>query len=243
MELKVQNRQRTGSKVKNLRKEGFIPAVIYSKKIESVNIKLDRIEFEKAYKSAGETEIIDLKVEDDKKEYPVLIDTVQIDPVSGEPIHVNFRLVDLTKVIRVNVPIEFVGEEEHPLIKSGEAIVLTQVDEIEVEVLPKNLPKEFEISVLKLKEIGDTLTLEDLVKTIDTEKIKVLDEDLSVVIASLDYALQPEIEEEEEKTEEELIGEIESSEQNDEEEGEGEGEGKEEGSEKKEEKAEEKKEE
>lgn len=237
MELKVQNRKRTGSKVKNLRKEGFIPAVIYSKKIESINIKLNRIEFEKAYKSAGETEIIDLKVEDDKKEYPVLIDAVQIDPVSGEFIHVNFRLVDLTKVIRVNVPIEYIGEEEHPLIKSGEGILLTQLNEIEVEVLPKDLPREFEINIAGLTEIGDTLTLEDLVKTIDTDKIKILDEDLGIVIASLDYALQPEIEEEEEKTEEELIGEIETEKVKEGEEGE------EKSEEKKEDKAEEKKEE
>lgn len=238
MELKVQNRKRTGSKVKSLRNEGFIPAVIYSKKLESVNIKLGKVDFEKAYRSAGETEIIDLKVRDDNKEYPVLIDEVQIDPVNGSPIHVNFRLIDLTKTIRVNVPIEYTGEQEHPLIKNDEAILLTQLNEIEVEVLPKDLPKEFEVSVLQLKEIGDTLTLADLIKTIDTEKIKILEEDTELVIASLDYALQPEIEEEEEKSEEELIDEIEATEQSESEKGEDK-----EGEEKKQEKTEEKKEE
>jgi large subunit ribosomal protein L25 len=241
MELKVQNRKRTGRKVKSLRKEGLVPAVVFGKETESINLKLNAIEFLKAYRQAGETEIIDLKVEDDKKEYPVLIDEVQIDPVTEDIIHVNFRLVDLSKPIRVHIPIEYTGSENHPLIKNGTAILLTQFDEIEIEVSPRNLPKEFEINIEPLKEVGDVLTIKDLKSVIDTEKITILEEDEEMVIASLDYAIQPELEVEEEVSEEEMIAGIETTGESEDKEGE-EGEDKKESGEKPESQPEEKKE-
>jgi large subunit ribosomal protein L25 len=218
MELTAKKRIRTGQKVKTLRKMGLIPAVIYAPKKESINVEVGNIDFIKVYRSSGETEIVDLKISDDNQEYPVLIDSVSRHPVTDEIIHINFRLVDLTKPIRVNVPIHYTDQAEHPLIKNATAILIVQLDEIEVEVLPRNLPREFNVSVSNLAEIGDVLTLKDLKKVVDLSKIEILEDDEEIVIASLDYATQPELEVEETASEEELIAKVETTEERTEEE-------------------------
>lgn len=211
MELKADPRTIKKSKVKSLRAQNILPGVIFGLKKPSVDVQVGYNDFVRVFKKSGETEIVDLKV--GETEYPVLIEEIQYHPVAENILHVNFRLVDITKVISVNVPVNYFGQEGHPLIKNGTAILLTQFDEIEVEALPRNLPKSIELDVSTLKEIGDTLTIQDLKTYVDPEKVTVLEENDEMVIASLDYAIQPEVEIEGELTEEELISSVEASEE------------------------------
>lgn len=194
MKLQAKNREITGKKVKTIRKAGMIPAVVFEPKKESINISVEYVAFIKAYRVSGETEVIELTVDD--KKYPVIIEEVSYHPVTSSVLHVNFRIVDLKQKIRVNIPIVFVNEETQPLLKTGEALLLTQLDEIEVEALPNDLPKEIVLDVLNLKEIGDSFTIKDIKKVIDTTKVELMEQDEELVIAALDYAQQQEEEEE-----------------------------------------------
>lgn len=194
MKLQAKKREITGKKVKTIRKLGRIPAVVFEPKKESLNVSVDYIAFIKAYRQAGETEVIELDLED--KKYPVIIEEVSYHPVSEEVLHVNFRIVDLKQKIRVNVPVVFINEETHPLLKTGEALLLTQLDEIEVEALPNDLPKEIVLDVQNLKEIGESFTIKDVKKVIDITKVELIEQDEELVVAALDYAQQQEEEEE-----------------------------------------------
>lgn len=197
MKLNVQKRELTGSSVKKLRREGILPAVIFSKGKESVNIQLDLNQFVKVFNKAGETEIIDIAIEGEKETHPVLVKELQYHHIADMVTHVGFQEIDLTQTVRVTVPVNYLGEEEHSMIKNGKAILITLFNEVEIEALPKDIPQVIELSIDSLKQIEDVLTVADLKKVIDTEKVTLLVEDEDAVIAKLDYAEMLEVEEEE----------------------------------------------
>lgn len=206
MEISAKQRTIKGSKVKQLRNQGLIPGSIFStkssrEKAKSIQISLDQIEFSKLYKEAGESTLIKVVIEGDKTR-ECLISEVQFDPVTLNLRNVNFYEVDLTEKITANIPIEVINEELNPLIKSGEAILLTVLSEIEVECLPRDLPQHFEIDVSGLKEIGDMISIEDAIH-IDESKVEILT-DKTEVLVKLDFAEQKEIVEEEEKSVEDV---------------------------------------
>ena len=109
--LQAELRKELGKKVKRLRKDGKLPANIYGKKVKSQSITVNFLEFTKTFKQAGETSLIDLAV--GKKTHPVLITNVQTHPVTDNPIHVDFRQVDLTeKVLKLTKGVSETLREE-----------------------------------------------------------------------------------------------------------------------------------
>lgn len=174
--LKAEKRKVLGRKVKKLRREGVLPANIYGKKIKSLSIKFPVVDFEKVYKAAGETGIVEIAIGKQKK--PVLISNVQLDPVTDKPLHVDFHQVDLKEKTTADVPIELIGES--PAEKQGLGTVVQSINEIEVEALPKDLPDKFEIDLSKLTEVEQTVQVKDLV--VDTKKVKILAEAEQIIV-------------------------------------------------------------
>jgi large subunit ribosomal protein L25 len=208
MELIAQKRETVGKKIKDVRSERKIPAVMFGKGLDSVPLLLDLNSFIKVYREAGETSLVDLKTGDAKES--VLIKDVQLDPVSSLPIHVGFHKVNLKEKITAQIPVEVVGEEENALVKSGDAFVLALLNEITVEALPMDLPSEFVINVAGLLEIGDGVTIGQL--AYDKEKVEIVDHEEDDYVIRLDHA-QMEEEPEEEVSEEEAIAGVEASEE------------------------------
>ena len=165
--LKAEKRKILGQKVKTLRKEGVLPANIYGKKVKSLAIQIPLNEFEKIYKEAGETGIIEISVDSSKR--PVLINNVQMHAVTDIPLHVDFLQIDLKEKVTADVPVDFVGES--PAEKSGLGTAVQQINEIEVEALPTNLPEKFEVDLSKLTEVGKTVLVKDL--DVDTKKVEI----------------------------------------------------------------------
>ncbi|MFC1622353.1 50S ribosomal protein L25 [Patescibacteria group bacterium] len=235
MELKAEKRDLHGKKTKYLRQERKLPAVIFGPGMGSISITIEYNDYIKIFKEAGETQVIDIVI--GEKKYPVLIKEVHPHHITSQPIHIGFYKVDLTKKVTANVPVEIINEEENPLVKSGEYLVLTVTDEIEVEALPNDLPERFEVDALELVNPDTVITTAEL--KYDKSKVEiVLGEDgEEEIIARLDYAQMAEEPEEEEVTEEELMEDIEATEELSEEELEERGElEKKEGKEEKEEK-------
>jgi large subunit ribosomal protein L25 len=216
MQLTGQKREQLGKKVELLREKSLIPAVIFGKGLESLTISIDFNEFSDVFEKAGETSVIDLMLEG--KKHPVLIKEIQEHHITSVPIHVGFYEVNLKEKTNANIPVEVINEEQNELIKSGEAIVLLILDEIEVEALPTDFPEKFIIDATKLPEIDSTLSVADL--DFDKEKVEILDLEPDEVVAKLDYAQMLE-EEEEEVDEAEALADIEATgEKGEEEEGE-----------------------
>ena len=157
---KVDKRKVTGRKVKQLRRDGILPANIYGKKVKSLAVQLVTKDFNKLYSTAGETNIVYVTVDSEKTDRPCLISHIQYNPVTDAPLHADFHQVDLTQKVTAEIPVELVGEAE--IAKSGEGTVVLQNNTLEVEALPTDLPDKFEVDVTTLKAIGDSIKLSDL---------------------------------------------------------------------------------
>jgi large subunit ribosomal protein L25 len=167
--LNVSSREILGKKVKKLRQEGLTPAHIYGKDIKPINISVDSKAFSTIFRDVGETGLIDL-VFGQQKPRPVLVDALQLHPVSGEPLHIDFHQVALTEKVKAEVPIEIVGEA--PAVAEKKGVLLTILDTLEVEALPPDLPEALKVDVSRLSEVNETLKVSDLV--INEKKIEVL---------------------------------------------------------------------
>jgi len=159
-QLKVEKREVFGRKVKNLRKQGTLPANIYGKKIKSLAVQLPKEDFLDVFEEGGEAELLYLRVKGEKEKRPVLVSNVQIHPVSGEVLHVDFQQVDLSQETTVEVPLKFVGES--PAVKEGKGMLLELVNEIQLTCLPTNIPREIEVDISVLKEADQQLMVKDL---------------------------------------------------------------------------------
>jgi large subunit ribosomal protein L25 len=218
VKISTEPRKVLGKKVKNLRKEGILPANLFGKNLKSKAVQLPDKDFRKVFKLAGETGIVELKVKEEV--YPVLIHNVQHDPLTDSVTHVDFHKVNLKEKITARVPIKLVGES--PAEKSKVGLILQTIDEIEIKSLPTDIPHEIEVDISNLSEVGQTVPVKDL--KIDREKIEVENEPEEVVL-SVQSAEMKEEPVEEEKTPEEVEA---TAEKGEEEEAEGKEEGKEE---------------
>jgi len=165
--LKSEVRKIEGRKVKNLRKEGILPGNVYGKNIKSEAVQVVLKDFEKIYKEVGETGLLMLQVGSSEK--PVLIHNLQVNPVSDEPIHVDFLQVDLKEKVEADIPVELVGES--PAEKQAIGTVVQYLNEIKVEALPTDLPEKFEVDTSVLAEVDQAIFVKDL--KVDSGKVEI----------------------------------------------------------------------
>lgn len=157
--LSAASRQQTGKQVKTLREQGNIPAVLYGHNIEPKNITLKYTDFEKVYKQAGESTLVDLKV-DEAAPVKVLIQDYQLDPRINQFLHVDFHQVNMKEKIHTDIPIEFIGEA--PAVKNLGAVLIKNMDSFEVECLPQDLVHEIKVDLASLKEFDDSIHVSDI---------------------------------------------------------------------------------
>ena len=155
--IKAKKRDNT-IKLDVLRKGGEIPAVFYGAGKENTPISVSNIEFKKVWYKAGESSAV--KVVVDGKEIDVLIYEVQTDPVTDEPIHIDFLAIDMNKKIKVKVPVEFEGVAL--AVKSGIGTLVKVLHEVEIEALPKDLPHSLIVDISKLATVEDQILVSDI---------------------------------------------------------------------------------
>lgn len=154
--LSAVKREVKGEKV---RSEGLLPAVIYGAGGEADSLSLVYGEFVKLFDQAGESSLIDLTV-DNKDAGKILVHDVQYDPVSGKMIHVDLRRIDMNKPINASVELRFVGES--PAVKEFGGTFVSNIGEVEVECLPKDLPGHLDVDISVLKTFDDAIRVSDI---------------------------------------------------------------------------------
>lgn len=157
--LKLDLRTLQGKKVRQLRQEGIIPAVVYGAGLEPINVQAPRNIIDKVIRDAGKHTPVHLTI-DSKKEIAMIKD-VEIDAVKGLTRHVSFHAVKQNEPVNAEVPIHLIGEGESVAERAG-LIVLQALDRIEVRALPLILPVALEVSIAGLKEAGEQITLGDI---------------------------------------------------------------------------------
>lgn len=180
--LPVQSR----AKALNSKSAEQIAAVVYGPKFPSAAILVDRKEFEKTFKAAGESTIIELQGLD--KSVDVLIKEVSFSPIKGQIIHVDFYAVEKGKEMTANIPLHFIGEA--PVVKLG-AVINKVLHEVTVLCQPQNLPAYLEVDLSLLVQVEDKIHVSDIACPVGVK----ISEDLDDVVV-LAEMVKEEVEEE-----------------------------------------------
>ena len=186
MELAIEKRDIKTSP-KTLRNKGILPAVVYGRSEESTPISVDHKTFEKLYHKAGESSVITLSGLGEEKD--ALIHDVVVHPVSGKIMHADFYAIEKGQKVTVSVPIEFDGES--PAVRDLGGILLKVMHELEMEVLPKELPHALHVDVSKLVTLEDKIAVKDIV----LPPSAVITDDLEEVVAMITVAAEEPVEE------------------------------------------------
>jgi large subunit ribosomal protein L25 len=155
-EFGAQRRTVLGKQVRQLRRAGLVPGIVYGPVVEeTVPVSVDRREFLKFYQANGHSTLFVLRWEDGNES--VFIREVQNDPVRREPVHIDFFAPNLRRPVRAMVPLVL----HNPVVTS--AGVLTEArTEIEVEGLPATIPHQIDVDVSGLAQPGDAIRVGDL---------------------------------------------------------------------------------
>ncbi|MDO8559702.1 MAG: 50S ribosomal protein L25 [bacterium] len=160
IQLRVETRETLGSKKSNVvRQSGKIPAVLYGHKVKNRSLLAGRSDFLRLYHRAGESTLIDLVV-DSGAPVKALIQDVQVDPLTQQPIHVDFRQVNLKEKITARIKLRFIGVSQ--AVKEHGGVLMTNLSDLEVSCLPQDLVGEIVVDISALKTFDDYLHVKDL---------------------------------------------------------------------------------
>jgi large subunit ribosomal protein L25 len=193
VEVKAQRRTVLGKKVKDLREEGWIPAVIYGPNVDSRSLQIDMFDARELMSDAGGSQLVTVNIEGEEP-VQVLIRDFQRDPIRRNLLHIDLYQVDMMQEVTVEVPLIFVGTSD--VIEQSEGILIQNMETVEITCLPSELIDAIEVNLAELVEVGDQITVADLAIP---SRVQVLSEPDEVVVQIAELEEIPEEEEEEEE--------------------------------------------
>ena len=158
IELKVEKRTLLGKKVKRLRRQGLIPAIIYGHETEPIPVQIEERELTRVLAQAGPNRLITLRL--DGQPRLALAREIQRDVITDKLLHVDFYTVVMTEKLSAEVPLILVGES--PAVERREGVLQHGIDTVEVECLPGDLIHSIEVDLSELKELGQAIYVKDL---------------------------------------------------------------------------------
>ncbi len=196
IELKVTNREILGKKVKHLRRQGITPVHLFGHGIKSLALQCGTGELERVLGQAGQTRLISLKLDKEKKPRSVVVREFDRDWRKGQLVHVDFYQVKMEEKIKLEVPVVLVGEA--PALKSKTYMLEHELGTLTVECLPAKIPASLEVDISSLTEPEQTIRVKDV--ALDKDITVLNDPELVVVKISF----RP-VEKVEEKVVEEVV--------------------------------------
>ena len=176
--LKAEKRDVIGKQVKAMRRAGKLPAVIYGRHTEPMNVFLDAHSASLALGRLTSSSLVTIDL--DGTQYPTLVREKQRDYIKNRLLHVDFLAVSLTENIRATVIVNFVGVST--AVKDYNAVFVVNLSSLEVECLPTDLPERIDIDMSVLARPGDGIRVRD-VKVSDN--VRLLDDpDTMVAVAT-----------------------------------------------------------
>lgn len=201
--MKLAAAMREPIKTNALRRTGRIPAVVYNREL-NISISVNTREFDRVFRAAGSSSLIDLDV--DGKKHSVLVKAVQMDKRRREPQHVDFFAVTAGQKVNVGVSLNFEGTPAG--VRDGGQLDV-QRREVQISIDPRHIPSQVDVDVTELT-IGSSLHIGDIVPLLPKEADVLDDLELAVVAVVPPRVAVAEEEAAEEATEPEVIGEEEA---------------------------------
>lgn len=190
--LTAEKRTVIGKQVKQLRRQGWVPGVMYGHGFDPVPLRFEKKSLRHVLSKVGGSQLISINIEGNKQPEMALVRDVQRDPIRGSLLHVDFYRVRMTERLTTEVPLMIVGES--PVVEAREGILLQGISSIEVECLPGDLVDAIEVDLTDLVAIDQALYVRDLAVPAGIDVLTDLDE-MVVRVVPLEAE---EVEEEEE---------------------------------------------
>ena len=160
VELVAEKRTVIGKQVKRLRREGWVPGVMYGHGFDSAPLQFDARGLRQVLLQVRGSQLVRIKIKGVRQPEMALVRDVQRDPIKGTFLHVDFYRVEMTERLTAEVPLAILGES--PLVGRGEGILLHGISSIEVECLPGDLVDAIKVDLAELMEIDQALYVRDL---------------------------------------------------------------------------------
>jgi large subunit ribosomal protein L25 len=191
IELRAQPRTLIGKKVKLLRHQDIVPGVVYGRHIDPVAVQFDVKDLMSALHRAGTSAAVQLELEGVDEPYLAIFRDVQHHPIRRDVSHVDLQALSLDETVRVPVNVVVVGVA--PATTEGEGVLMQLLTELEIEALPTALIASIEIDVSGMAEVGDTITVGDVIVP---EGVTIVTPATETVV-QITYMAEEELEEEE----------------------------------------------
>ncbi len=195
--LEATKREQTGKQVSQLRAQGIVPGVLYGPTFDAIPLQVVWTTLRPVLLEVGGSKVIQLNM--GGEEYNALVRDVQRDPIRGDVLHIDFYRVRMDVVIRTEVPIILTGTDARITELGG--VIIHELNSVEVECLPGDLPPHVEIDLSGIQDIGDSLLVRDLPELPGVTYLNSAD-DVVVTSSYMRAGLEVEEEEEEEVAEE-----------------------------------------
>lgn len=157
--LAAKRRTLQGKAVAKLRHEQCIPAVLYGHDVAPVSLAVAQRDFSRVFRQAGESTLLDLRVED-MQPVKVLIHDMQHHPLSGTPLHIDFYQVRMDEKITADIPFRFIGES--PAVKELGGVLVKNADHLKISCLPGDLVSELIVDISTLKTFDDAVRIQEV---------------------------------------------------------------------------------
>ena len=144
---------------RNLRREDKVPCVVYGNEVKNTSLCCNYNQLLKVYIKAGESTLVELDMEG--KKVPVLIHTIDFEPVSGRISHVDFYAVNMKKEIEARVPVRLTGIS--PAVRDEGGVIITAYDHLTVRCLPADLPHDIEVPLGVLVKFDDSILVSQII--------------------------------------------------------------------------------
>lgn len=141
------------------RASGRVPAVLYGPEMDAKSVSVDYRTFEKLFSEAGESNLVDFTIGGSNSS-KVLIQEVQVDPVRGSILHVDFRQINMSKEMTATIDINLVGEA--PAVKTLGGTLFHGLDTLNIKCLPKDLVGFVEVDISILASFDDIISIGDI---------------------------------------------------------------------------------
>lgn len=180
--LEAKRRDGTGtSKVRKLRLQGLVPAVVYGRGREPVPVTVDGRSLRASlHTHAGVNVLIDLSIADGSRSTEtVMVREVQRGMFRREIIHVDFHTIDLTETLEAHVRLVFTGQAKGVVDDGG--VLEIHLREVVVECLPAQIPESIEIDISALG-VGDSLHASDIKMPAEVTMVTSAEEAIATVV-------------------------------------------------------------
>jgi len=156
----LQVKTRVAGHAKAVRRDGFVPGVVYGPSIDSVPVSVARKDLQVLFTQITRSSQIELSIEgeEETREVDVFVKVVDYDPISDEPLHVDFFHADVGHPLKLHVPVKVVGE---PVGVKGGGILNVLFNTVRVLGLPKDIPHLITIDVSEL-DLGESIYVNDV---------------------------------------------------------------------------------